>query len=106
MPVNPKTLRKWFAATGIALLVIVLGFYAYARYRINRSIQEIPKKLGVDIQQSTKGFTLSKSEGGRTLFSISASNATQYKGSQRAALKDVRILVYGRGAGTENAKNS
>ena len=80
----------------IALVMVVAGFYFYARYRVSRAVREIPKKLGVDIQQSTEGFSLSKSEGGRTLFTIKASKAVQYKQGGRAALKDVNIVVYGR----------
>jgi len=82
----------------IALIVVVAGFYFYARYRVRSAIREAPKKLGVEVQQSTEGFSLSKSEGGRTLFTIKASKAVQYKQGGRAALKDVNIVIYGRKA--------
>lgn len=80
----------------VAIVLVVAGFYLYARYSVKSAIKEIPKNLGVDIQQSTEGFSLSKSEGGRTLFTIKASRAVQYKQGGRAALKDVSIVVYGR----------
>jgi lipopolysaccharide export system protein LptA len=92
---DPKQLRRWIAALGILILLAVVGFYSYARYKINKQLKQIPAKLGVDVQQSTQGFTFTKSEGGRTLFSISASKAVQYKQGQKAALSDVRIIVYG-----------
>lgn len=78
------------------MVVIVAGFYFYARYRVHKAIGELPQKLGVEIQQSTEGFSLSKSEGGRTLFTIKASKAVQYKQGGRASLKDVNIVVYGK----------
>ena len=56
----------------------------------------MPEKLGVDIQQSSQGFSLSKSQGGRTLFTIRAANAVQYTNGGRAELRDVNIVVYGR----------
>lgn len=76
--------------------MVVAGFYFYARWQIHKAITEVPLKLGVEIQQSTEGFSLSKSEGGRTLFTIKASKAVQYKEGGRARLQDVTILVYGR----------
>src|SRR5437879_5781868 len=106
MPLNPKTWRIGFAFSAIALFAVVLGFYAYARYRVHRAINEIPKRLGADIQQSANGFTYTQSAGGRTIYSISAKKAIQFKGSQKAALNDVRIIVYGRGQGTEQTAGS
>ncbi|MCI0356189.1 MAG: hypothetical protein L0099_14295, partial [Acidobacteria bacterium] len=96
MALSVHRLRKVFAVAAIAIVVVVAGFYAARRITVERTRIEIPKKLGVDIQQSTEGFTLSKSEGGRTLFTVKASKAVQFKSGGRAALKDVNIVVYGR----------
>src|SRR5262249_35124094 len=76
-----------------------IGFYSYARYKLNQQIKDVPKKLGIDIEQKTEGFTFCKSEGGRKLFCISASKALRYKESQRATLQSGRIVVYGRAQG-------
>jgi lipopolysaccharide export system protein LptA len=85
-----------FAVAAIAIVLVVAGYYVVRRMAVERAKVEIPKKLGVDIQQSTEGFTLSKSEGGRTLFTVKASKAVQFKSGGRAELKDVNIVVYGR----------
>ena len=53
-------------ADGHSVVMVVAGFYFYARTQVRRAVKEIPKRLGVEIQQSTEGFSLSKSEGGRT----------------------------------------
>lgn len=95
MPVNISRLRYWFAVAAIAAVLIVAGFYFYARYRFYTAVREVPQKLGVEIQQSTDTFSLSKSEGGHTLFTIRASKAVQYKQGGRAELHDVNIVVYG-----------
>src|SRR3954447_18024797 len=95
MPLNVRRLRVLFAAAAVLLIVIVTGFYFYARYRVRTAIRQLPQKLGVEIQQSTNGFTLSRSEQGRTMFSIHASNAVQYKQGGKAELHDVNIIVYG-----------
>ncbi len=98
MPINIPRLRWWFAALAIALIVVVTGFYFYARMRMRRAFHDIPQKIGINVQQSTTGWTFSKSEGGRTIFTVHASQAVQYKGGGRAELKDVNIIVYGRQA--------
>lgn len=96
MPLNITRLRMLMAALAILLIAVVAGFYFYARFRVRSALQEVPQKLGINIQQSTQGFSLSKSEGGRTLFTVRASKAVQYKEGGRAELRDVNIIVYGR----------
>src|SRR5512146_113476 len=96
MPLSVPRLRTWFGILAIATVAVVAGFYFYARIQLRRIVKEAPQKLGIEIQQSTQGFSFSKSEGGRTLFTIRASKAVQYKDGGRAELQDVNIIVYGR----------
>jgi len=96
MPLNVRRLGNWMAAAAVVVVLVVAGFYLYARYRVSRAVKDIPRQLGVDVEQSTRGFRYSKSEGGRTLFSIRASQAVRYAAGGRAQLKDVNIVVYGR----------
>ena len=96
MPLDPKRLRKWFAAAAIFVIAISLAYYLYGRIHAWRVAERAPGSMGVEIQQSTQGFTLSKSEAGRTIFTVHASKAVQYKEGGRAELHDVSILVYGR----------
>jgi lipopolysaccharide export system protein LptA len=98
MPISIRRLRIWFAVCGVVLLLIVSGIYLVRRYQMRIMAHIAAKKLGVEIQQSTEGFSLSKSEGGRTIFKISAKKATQFKNTGKAALEDVNIIVYGRDA--------
>src|SRR5258708_36668407 len=55
--------------------------------------------MGLEIQQRGEGFSISKSEEGRTLFTVSASKAVQFKGGGRAELHNVKIVIYGKNAG-------
>ena len=48
------------------------------------------------MEKSGKGFTVSQSEGGKTLFTIHAASFKQYKEGGKAELQDVSIIVYGR----------
>src|SRR5574341_2167853 len=98
MNVNVERLRKWFVVAAIVLVAVVLGSYLLKRRVERHAVEKVAQKLGADVQQSTQGFTLSKSEGGRTLFTIRAGKAVQYKQGGRATLEDVSIVVYGRNA--------
>ena len=103
MAFDPKRTRRILLAVAAVLFAVVVGFYSYARWKVNRELSKLPEKLGVEVQQSTAGFTFTKSDNGRKQFSISADKAIQYKAGQKASLKNVRILVYGRGLSGENA---
>jgi lipopolysaccharide export system protein LptA len=96
MPLDPKRMRRWFAAVAIFVVAISLAYYLYGRIHVWRAAERAPGKMGVEVQQSTQGFTLSKSEAGRTIFTVHASKAVQYKKGGRAELHGVSILVYGR----------
>ena len=96
MPVFITRLRRWFAAGALALLLLVAGVYFYARLRVQNALKKVPEKIGLEIQQSATGFTISKSEQGRTWFKIEASKAVQFKQGGRARLHDVTVTIYGR----------
>src|SRR5258708_9408888 len=96
MPSAFPRLRLWFGFLALLLIAVVAGFFFYARYRVHRALHDLPAKLGAEIQQNTQGFTYSQSAGGRTIYSISASNATRYKQGGKAELHDVKIISYGR----------
>ncbi len=96
MSVSIPRLRIWFAVLALAVVSVVAGFYLYARFQLRLALKNLPAKIGIEIQQTSEGFSLSKSEGGRTIFTIHASNVVQYKEGGRAHLQNVNIIVYGR----------
>ena len=96
MPVSIPRLRIWFAVMALAAVAVVTGFYLRARFEMRSALKNLPGKLGIEIQQTSEGFSLSKSEGGHTLFTIRASKATQFKQGGHAELHNVDIIVYGR----------
>jgi len=91
-------LRRWFALGAILMIAMVAGMYFYTRWRVRKVVHDIPAKVGLDIQQTAEGFSVSKSVEGRTLFTVSASKAVQFKGGGRAELHNVKIVVYGKDA--------
>src|SRR6185295_6307110 len=96
MSIQISHLRRWFAGGAIGLLLVVAAVYFYARHKVENALKEVPAKIGIEIQQSAKGFTVSRSEQGHTIFKIEASKAVQYKQGGRAELHDVTITLYGR----------
>jgi lipopolysaccharide export system protein LptA len=54
--------------------------------------------MGLEIQQTANGFTVSKSEQGRTIFTIRANKAVQYRKGGQAVLRNVAITIYGKQA--------
>jgi len=73
---------------------VVVGFIAVAHYRAHNWLTGLPKRLGVDIQQSTNSFTYSQSSKGRKIFTVHASKEVQRKDG-KIALHDVGIVLYG-----------
>jgi lipopolysaccharide export system protein LptA len=96
MPVQISRLRRWFAGGAIGLMLVVAAVYFYARHKVQNALKDVPAKIGIEIQQSAKGFTVSRSEQGHTIFKIEASKAVQYKQGGRAQLHDVTITLFGR----------
>src|SRR5689334_2015275 len=96
MPFDPKRLRKIFAGGAVLVFVIALGFYLHGVIKPQETIPDTPKNIPSGVEKSATGFNLSKSEGGKTLFTIHAASVQQYKEGGRAALHNVSIIVYGR----------
>ena len=95
MPLRIPRLRRWFAGGAILVLAVVTGAYFYASWRMRNALKEVPGKIGLNVEQTAQGFTVSRSEAGRTLFKVQASKAVKFKEGARAELHDVMITLYG-----------
>ncbi|MGC1991545.1 MAG: LPS export ABC transporter periplasmic protein LptC [Candidatus Acidiferrales bacterium] len=76
--------------------MVVAGVYAQRAVREARARGEIKALVPATVQQQSNEFSFSKVEQDRTLFTVRASRATQYKDENRALLQDVWITIYGR----------
>ncbi len=94
MRITIERLRTSIVILAAILVSAIVLFFAYARYRVRHIGRDLPARLGLEIQQSTNGFTISKSDKGHTFFTLHASKAVQYKGNGRALLHDVSITVF------------
>ena len=94
MRLTIERLRTLVLAAGV-LLVVALGvFLVVAKFRRQFNIRELPKRLGIDIQQEANGVTYSHALGAHSQFKIHASKVVQLK-NNHALLHDVRIELYG-----------
>jgi lipopolysaccharide export system protein LptA len=96
MPLPIYRLRRWLVAIAVIFTVVVAGMYLRVRLLQQSVLQGIPAKIGIDIKQTATGFQFSKSDGGRTIFTIEASDLKQFKPDDRAELHNVSIVLYGR----------
>jgi lipopolysaccharide export system protein LptA len=90
--------RRWFAVAAIVVVLAVIVIAFRARHGMQNALKQVPQKIGLEIQQSASGFTISKSDQGRTIFRVDASKAVQFKEGGRVDLHSVVITVYGSGS--------
>jgi lipopolysaccharide export system protein LptA len=98
MSLPVSRLRRWFAVIAVLMIATVAGMYFYAQWSVRNAVRALPAKLGLDIQQTAEGFSISKSSEGRTQFTVSASKAVQFKAGGLADLRNVKIVIYGKDA--------
>src|SRR5579863_6836457 len=96
MPLPIYRLRRWLVVIAVLFITVIAGMYLYARLRQLSALKAFPGKIGIDIKQTASGFQFSKSEAGRTVFSIRAKSVKEFKLNGHAELHDVSIVLYGR----------
>jgi lipopolysaccharide export system protein LptA len=96
VPLPIYRLRRWLAVITVLFTAVVAGMYLYARLRQHSVLKGFPGKIAYDIKQTASGFQFSKSESGRTVFTIHAKDVKEFKLNGRADLHDVSIILYGR----------
>jgi lipopolysaccharide export system protein LptA len=89
-----ERLRLAIIAVAAVLVLSIIGSIVYGRWRIRHAVQDLPARLGIQIQQTTQGFVLSKTVEGRKLFTLHAAHAISFKTGGRVTLHDVDIEVY------------
>lgn len=94
MRLSIERLRTLVLAAGVLLIAALGVFLAVGKWRNPLSRRDLPKRLGVDIQQEASGFTYTQARGGHTLFRIQASKVVQLKQGY-AMLHEVRIEIFG-----------
>jgi LPS export ABC transporter protein LptC len=87
---------RWAAMSAGIVALIVVGVYARRIVREARARRLAPPSVPITVQQKSAEFSFSKVEQDRTLFTVRASQATQFKDQNRSLLEDVWVTIYGR----------
>lgn len=87
---------RWSAAVAFAIAVLAAGIYLHRQIAERRVQRSSPPPVPGNVQQQSSQFSYSKVVGDKTLFTVRASRATEYKDQNRSMLQDVLITMYGR----------
>ncbi|MBI4464356.1 MAG: hypothetical protein HY647_06590 [Acidobacteria bacterium] len=89
------SILRWLVLAGIAAVVGV----TVASYSIQRGKREparpLPPKISADVEQQTQVFSLSKTLGKDTLYTVQAEQVTNFKDTGKAVLRNVSIVLHG-----------
>src|SRR5437899_11988079 len=96
MDLDPKLLRKIFAFGALLAAIVAAGFYLRGIIISSKRPSVVSKSIPKNVEKAVSGFTFSKTEGGRTLFTIRASSFQQFKEGERYELLDASIILYGK----------
>jgi len=84
-------------ASAVFLILVIAGFIGTARYVRHRLKIALMTKLGVTVTAGANGYTLSRSDGSRTIFTLHAARWEPVPNSNSViALHDVSIVLYGK----------
>ena len=89
---------RWSAIAAGSMVLIVAGVYAERAIREARVRRAAPAQVAASVEKQSHEFSFSKMEQDRTIFTVRASHATEFKDQNRTVLQDVWITIYGRDA--------
>jgi LPS export ABC transporter protein LptC len=87
---------RWAAMTAGVIALVVAGVYARHAIREAQARRKAPQPVPATVHQQSAEFKFSKVEQDKTIFTVRASHATQFKDQDRSVLQDVWITIYGR----------
>lgn len=96
---------RFSAAAAVAITLVAGGYFARRYLQARRAARNAPPPVPAEVQKASEGFSFSKQDGDRTIFTVRASRATQFKDDNRAILEDVWVTIYGAtGARADNIR--
>lgn len=90
-----EQIRRLALAALVVVTLVIVGSYGVRRWRAHQARQQVSAPMPSDVQQRAEKFTFSRSEEGRTLFTVQASRTIERAG-QATVLEDVVVHIYGR----------
>jgi lipopolysaccharide export system protein LptA len=87
---------RWSLAAAGLLALAVAGVYVRNAFLARQAEKKAPPAVPPTVEQRSNEFSFSKVEGQRTIYTVKASRATEFKEGSRNLLEDVDIVVYGK----------
>src|SRR3569623_3609551 len=88
-------LRFWLAGSAFLLIAVIVGFIGYGRYRLHFGKMKLPLPPGVNIAREAGGWTYSRANGSRTLYTVHAAGFQQGRDG-KTALHEVSMVLFGK----------
>ncbi len=87
---------RWALAAAGLLAAVVAGVYARNMWVARQAAKKAPPAVPPTVEQRSNEFSFSKVDGQRTIYTVRASRATEFKEGSRSLLEDVDITVFGK----------
>lgn len=87
---------RWAAMAAAGLTLVSLLAYGWRQWQAQQARNEAPPVVPQTVKTRSESFSFSKVEGERTLFTIRAAQATEFKAGGQSVLQDVWITIYGK----------
>jgi len=91
-----RTYARWSLAAAGFLAAIVVGVYLRNIWMARQAEKKAPPAVPSTVQARSNEFSFSKVEGQKTIYTVKASRATEFKEGNLDLLEDVDIVVYGK----------
>ena len=92
---NVRRLRGLLMAAIVVTAVATAVVYVVRQRRAARIAPAPLQRIPSSVTQAAQGFSISRTEAGRTLFKATAKKAVDYKETGKSELEDVEIIIYG-----------
>ena len=90
-----ERLRTLLLVGGAVLVAAIVIFLAAGQWTRRFLSRDLPKRLGVNIEQQADGVNYTQTRKGKTIFKIHAARAVTMKDNGKTLLHDVKIDLYG-----------
>ena len=87
---------RWSAAVASVLAAITTIVYLERGREAWVQKKKAPPPAAVDVSRQSAGITFKRNDQNRTIFEVSASKSTDFKGQDASLLEDVKITIYGK----------
>jgi lipopolysaccharide export system protein LptA len=87
---------RWSAAVALLLACLTAGVYLKRGWQRISERKKAPPSAPTNVEKQSSGLTFSKMDGPRRIFTVEASNSTDFKGQDASLLENVRVTIFGK----------